>query len=105
MRHLQSAALLTVVLLLSACSKEPLYQEESFVFGTRVEVSVYGVEEARARQAVASVMQEFQRLHNQLHAWKPSALSELNNSIAKGKARRDRRVRGRNGGDESRPRH
>lgn len=78
--------LLLVAFALLACGKEPLYQEEGFVFGTRVEVSVYGEDEARARQAVAAVMQEFQRLHDLLHAWKPSALSELNTAFAQGKS-------------------
>ncbi len=73
------------ILLLSACVKEPLYQEEGFVFGTRVEVSIYSTDEIPARQAVAAVMQEFQRLHNMLHAWQPSELSELNTAFAKGK--------------------
>jgi len=85
MMLLSRSLFLLTVLLLSACTKEPLYQEESFVFGTRVEVSVYGEDEARARVAVAIVMQEFQRLHNLLHASKPSALSELNAAFAKGK--------------------
>ncbi len=78
-------AVLLAVLVLAACGKEPLYREEGFVFGTRVEVSVYGAEEASARLAVASVMQEFQRLHDLLHAWKPSALSSLNAAFAQGK--------------------
>ena len=87
MKFVRNALLLLAVLLsLSACGKEPLYQEEGFVFGTRVEVSVYGEDEARARRAVAAVMQEFQRLHNLLHAWKPSALSEMNAAFAMGKA-------------------
>ncbi|MGC2457924.1 MAG: FAD:protein FMN transferase [Gallionellaceae bacterium] len=80
--------LLSSVLCLLACSKElPTYQEQGYVFGTLVEVSVYGEEDAKARQAVASVMQEFQRLHNLLHAWKPSALSDLNGALAKGDSR------------------
>ena len=57
------------------------------MFGTLVEVSVYGEDEARARKAVNSVMREFQRLHDLLHAWKPSALSDLNAAIAKGESR------------------
>ncbi len=85
MRLLSRSLLLLTVLLLSACTKETLYQEESFVFGTRVEVSVYGEDETRARAALAIVMQEFQRLHNMLHAWKPSELRELNTAVAKGK--------------------
>jgi len=32
-------------------------------------------------------MHEFQRLHDLLHAWKPSELSSLNTAIAQGKSR------------------
>ena len=78
--------LFSALAFLTACSKEPpTYQEQGFVFGTLVEVSVYGETESKARQAVAAVMQEFQRLNDMLHAWKPSELSELNNAFAQGK--------------------
>ncbi len=56
------------------------------MFGTLVEVSVYGEEDARARQAVAAVMQEFQRLHTMLHVWKPSELSTANAAFAQGRS-------------------
>ncbi|MFA6013678.1 MAG: FAD:protein FMN transferase [Gallionellaceae bacterium] len=79
--------LIFTLLTLTACGPEPLYQEESYVFGTRVEVSIYGADEAQARAAAAAVMQEFQRLHDLLHAWKPSELSALNAAIAQGKSR------------------
>ena len=72
------------LLLLASCGKAPLYQEQGYVFGTLVEVSVYGEDEARARADVAEVMHEFQRLHDQLHAWQPSELSRLNEAIAAG---------------------
>jgi thiamine biosynthesis lipoprotein len=78
--------LLPVFCLLVSCGKEPLYQEQGYVFGTLVEVTVYGEAEPRAKQAVASVMQEFQRLHERLHAWKPSELSDLNAAIARGES-------------------
>lgn len=81
--------LLSALALLAACGNKemPTYQEQGYVFGTLVEVSVYGEDGARARKAVASVMQEFQRLHDLLHAWKPSALSDLNAAFAKGESR------------------
>jgi FAD:protein FMN transferase len=37
---------------------------------------------------VVQVMHEFQRLHDMLHAWKPSELSALNTAIAHGKSKR-----------------
>ncbi len=81
------SALLLVLVLLTGCGKEPLYQEQAYVFGTIVEVSIYGEEEAKARQGAAAVMGEFQRLHDMLHAWQPSALSSVNDAIARGKTR------------------
>ena len=78
--------LLAVWLLGSCSSKELLYQEQGYVFGTLVEVSIYGEPEARAKQAVSEVMQEFQRLHTMLHAWQPSELSDLNAAIARGES-------------------
>jgi thiamine biosynthesis lipoprotein len=82
-------ACLLALLLLGACEKRelPTYQEQGYVFGTLVEVTVAGADEARARKAVAEVMREFQRLHDLLHAWKPSELSELNAAIARGQTR------------------
>ncbi len=78
--------LLAIWLLGSCSSKEPLYQEQGYVFGTLVEVSIYGAPEAEAKQAVSAVMQEFQRLHTMLHAWQTSELSDLNAAIAKGES-------------------
>jgi len=72
-------------LLLAACGgEEPLHQEQGYVFGTLVDVTVYGGDEARARQAVNEVLREFQRLHDMLHAWQPSELGELNAAFARG---------------------
>lgn len=80
-------AILSLVLILTACGKEPLYQEQAYVFGTQVDVTIYGADDAKARQAVVLVMQEFQRLHDKLHAWKPSELSELNTAISQGRTK------------------
>lgn len=79
--------LLPLILLLTSCSKPPFHQEQAYVFGTLVDVSIYGAEESQAREATAAVLQEFQRLHDMLHAWKPSELSELNKAIAQSKSR------------------
>ena len=74
--------------LLSACGKAPLYHQESFVFGTRVEILIAGLDEEKARPAAAAVLREFDRMYRTYHAWQPSELSELNAAIAGGKAHR-----------------
>jgi len=79
--------IVAIALLLSACGKEPLYHEQGYVFGTLVDVSIYGEDEAKARAAVGEMLQEFQRLHDRLHAWQPSELSELNAAFAKGEGK------------------
>jgi len=79
-------AALVLVLLAGCEGKEPLYQEQGFVFGTLVDISIYGEDDKRAKQAASEVMHEFQRLHDMLHAWQPSELSELNAAFAKGES-------------------
>lgn len=78
--------LLWLVLLgmLSACSPPPLHQQQAYVFGTLVEVSVFGAPEAQARRATAAVLAHFDELHRTLHAWQPSDLSRLNAALARG---------------------
>jgi thiamine biosynthesis lipoprotein len=66
----------------------PPFRQESYVFGTRVEVQVQGVPEAQAHAAAAAVLLEFDRLHRAYHAWQPSDLSALNDAIAAGKPHR-----------------
>jgi thiamine biosynthesis lipoprotein len=75
---------LLIVWGLVACSPPPLVQQQSFVFGTLVEVSVVGAPEAEAQQAIAAVLARFDALHRTLHAWQPSDLSRLNTALANG---------------------
>ena len=70
--------------------QEPLYHTQSYVFGTLVDISIYGEPEDRAKLLANHVLQDFQNLHNQLHAWKPasnnqpSELGKLNAAFANG---------------------
>ena len=67
---------------LMGCGPAPLWRQESFVFGTRVELLIADVPEAQARAAGNLVLAEFDRLHRTYHAWQPSELSALNAAIA-----------------------
>lgn len=68
--------------LLTACSPPPLIQQQSYVFGTLVEVSVYGAPTEQAQAATSAVLARFDELHRMLHAWQPSELSRLNTGLA-----------------------
>jgi len=71
---------------LAACSPPPVHQQQAFVFGTLVEVSIHSAPEAQARQAAAAVLARFDELHRTLHAWQPSELSRLNAALARGES-------------------
>jgi FAD:protein FMN transferase len=88
MRLVQFGAWLGLLWALAACSSPPLHQQQAFVFGTLVEVSVYGAPAPQAREAAAAVLARFDVLHRTLHAWEPSDLSRLNAALARGETAR-----------------
>lgn len=71
--------------LLSGCQPVTLQEQQAYVFGTRVEVIVASPDGEIGRQAIATVLREFDRLHRDYHAWQPSQLNELNTAIAAGR--------------------
>ncbi|MDO8787334.1 MAG: FAD:protein FMN transferase [Sulfuritalea sp.] len=78
-------SLLAVGWLLAGCGQPAPWRQESYVFGTRVDLLISGVPEVQARAAGNRVLQEFDRLHRTYHAWQPSELSTLNEAIAAGR--------------------
>jgi FAD:protein FMN transferase len=71
---------------LSSCSKsEPLYNTQSYVFGTLVDITIYGESETHAQETSDQIIRNFQDLHNRLHAWQPSELKTINQAFALGK--------------------
>lgn len=76
---------LVIFSLLAACQRPvPEYRETQYLFGTLVEFTIRGVEPVQAQQAVAVVGEDFQRMHNDWHAWKPGELSRLNQQLPDG---------------------
>ena len=73
--------------LLAGCGGQ-LHKQQAYVFGTLVEITVYGRDEARSRQATDAVLKEFDRMHRELHPWEPGPMEDLNAAIARG----DRRI-------------
>ncbi len=74
-----------MLVFLTACGPRPPASQEAFVFGTRVEILIWGAPDIRADTAMAEVLQEFDRLHRAYHAWQPSELTALNEALAAGR--------------------
>jgi thiamine biosynthesis lipoprotein len=88
--RLRFLAILALASLLAGCAPKdaPVYEEQAYVFGTLVEIKIGGEPEARARELAGEVLQEFGRLHNLLHAWKPGPLEAVNEALARGEPAR-----------------
>lgn len=70
-----------LTLLLAACA-DRLHKQQSFVFGTLVEITIYGERPDKARQATDRVLRDFDQMHQALHAWQPGELETLNAVLA-----------------------
>lgn len=75
-----------LVIAVAGCSRPEVFHQEAYVFGTRVDLSVYGTSQEQAAAAMADVLREFDRLHHAYHAWAPSELTTLNEALARGES-------------------
>ncbi len=74
------------LLLLASCNpKEPLYNTQTYVFGTLVDISIYGESDERAQSVATAIINQYNELHRRLHAWKPSEISTINHTFSQGK--------------------
>lgn len=83
-------AILIILGLLAGCAERQhsanTYQV--YVFGTLVDITVWGAEPHQEEKAVAAITQDFQRMHHEWHAWQPGPLVDINKAIAAGKSAR-----------------
>ena len=81
-------ALLVALMLASAlagCSEPPrLHEERIQVFGTWVDLALWGVDDATAARAIRVIQGDLGDLHTRWHAWQPGELTRINAAIAAG---------------------
>jgi FAD:protein FMN transferase len=82
--RLGRAAALLVCLLAAPAVPAAEARVASYVFGTIARVTVLAPDADAARDAAGAVLRELDRMHRDLHAWKPGALVSLNAAIARG---------------------
>lgn len=71
--------LVLCVLMLLGCQRSaPDYKEQFFAFGSLVEISLYGVEQARARAILGDIGKQLDRMHHNWHPWQDGELGKIN---------------------------
>ncbi len=77
--------LIFLIIILSSCSYQ-LHQQQLYVFGTLVEIKIWGVNEQVANNAINIIAKDFQTMHDNWHPWHEGQLTSLNKAIANGKS-------------------
>ncbi len=72
---------LALLVSLAGCG-EKIHRQQSYVFGTLVEVTVYGESEEKAKRVTDQVLRDFDEMHQTLHAWQPGTLERINGILA-----------------------
>ena len=71
--------------------QEPLYRKNLTSSAHRLKSAFTARRKPKRAAAAAAVLQEFDRLHREFHAWKPGPLMALNATIARGERHQYRR--------------
>ncbi|HEY5791556.1 MAG TPA: FAD:protein FMN transferase [Gammaproteobacteria bacterium] len=85
MRRARAIAGLLLALLAAGCSPPPgLHEERILVFGTWVDLALWGVDEATAARAGRVIQGDLGDLHTRWHAWEPGEITRINALVAGG---------------------
>lgn len=69
---------------LAACQRDHERSAQLYVFGTLIEVKLWGAGQEQAQEVFSSLQQMFQGMHRDWHAWEPGRLYEINQAFARG---------------------
>lgn len=68
--------------LLTACTpSSPLYSQTAYIFGTKVDITIYGLTEHQAKKHITQLFLDFDKMHHKLHAWQKSSLTKINGAF------------------------
>jgi len=71
---------------LLGCGESKTYHQKDFVFGTIIDIKIYGESEINATKVSTEIFKEFHRLHKLLHPWEKSVITDINNAISQKKS-------------------
>tara|TARA_B100000767_G_scaffold84425_1_gene81213 strand:+ start:99 stop:1151 length:1053 start_codon:yes stop_codon:yes gene_type:complete len=82
-RYVQFFLFILAVILLLAISLHGnlLFQKKDYVFGTIVDIKIYGESKELASNASKEILLNFNKLHQMLHPWREGLVFEINEAI------------------------
>ena len=72
--------------LLVSCQRDQEQSAELFVFGTIVEIKLWGATAEQASDAFSELQKMFQGMHRDWHAWEPGRLTDINEAFEQGQS-------------------
>jgi len=72
------------LVLLTACHRNQEHKAELFVFGTIIEIKLWGATQEQSDRAFTELQQMFNGMHRDWHAWEPGRLTDINKAFATG---------------------
>ena len=71
---------------MAGCQRDEEQSAELFVFGTIVEIKLWGATQDEASSAFTELQQMFQGMHRDWHAWEPGRLMDINAAFESGQS-------------------
>ena len=81
--RLNSLIVYILISLLMGCGDNKIHHSEDFIFGTLIDIKVYGESKINAEKVSNEIFNEFHRLHKLLHPWEKSLITDINIAIKK----------------------
>ena len=81
--RLNSLFIFFLISFLFGCSENKIQHSKDFIFGTLIDIKIYGESKVIAENVSNEIFNEFHRLHKLLHPWEKSLITDINNAISK----------------------
>ena len=75
-----------LISLLIGCNDNQVYHGKDYIFGTLIDIKIYGESKIDAEKVSNEIFTEFHHLHNLLHPWEKSLITDINNAISENKS-------------------
>ena len=84
--RLNSLIVYFLIGLLMGCGDNKTHQSKDFIFGTLIDIKIYGESKIDAEKVSNEIFFEFHRLHKLLHPWEKSLITDINTAISQNKS-------------------